>query len=383
MLASLMNITWKVLIIDDKWGLKFPNGTWSAGIFKTLLEGQADIAMGSIWLTIEKYESVPLSTDVGFLSLQNLIRRPVPSNAVWSSFFQHYPLSLWILLLLAAVINFLGVFFISYFTKTIKSDTKYKKWSAISDCSMMTFGAISVDTNHSSDKNPGPVRYLITCWAITTFILMTNFGSSLISYLTTPELRHRPENIQGLVEGGYFWGLTYVPDFERIFDLSNPWHKKWIKKFKLIKNKEEHMRLITNDKFVLWGKALQKKYFVMIEDYWRSDLLSEYEMSSETLATFYTTMALTPGSQLLPAINKYSRRLIETGHLKEYINRALTIEGDPYMSEVVLKTKKGTIGYTTLKISQFQGVFYFLFVGLSIATISFFSEIVYYRNTKK
>ncbi|CAH1388953.1 unnamed protein product [Nezara viridula] len=125
-LTSLMNITWKALISKDRWGMKLPNGTWTPGVFRAVLDGKADIGVGSIWMTIEKYESMPLTAPTSMVYLRHLIRRPAASNAIWNSFFKHYPPSVWALLLVAAFINVLAISLITYCINRIRNDIAHK-----------------------------------------------------------------------------------------------------------------------------------------------------------------------------------------------------------------------------------------------------------------
>ncbi|XP_050531461.1 uncharacterized protein LOC126900068 [Daktulosphaira vitifoliae] len=363
-----------------KWGqFVSSNGSWTPGSTKYLQDKIVDVALGSLWIEQNKFTFIDISNHWGYVCLKFLVSKPSPLTKKWGLIFKPFPLSLWLLLLVATMINTFTLWKIAVFQKKI-GFKHVDSFTSLPNTIFLVFGMLQMTNLPVRPNRLGPIRHLISWWCIFMFIIATIFSSTLYSYITSPEYTKIVTSIEEMVKEGYTWGLPYDPPFKHLLQMKeNPWHVLFAERFIPESNLIDRINRVTIGKYAVLTKCIYNEAFMEAQDLPPS-LLSDLRTTRDCLNLYYIGIGFSKRSPYLKPSNMIIRRLVESGIIRYWTRRIFDMKVPSTTFARVYEQKPFTEKNrrpTPLTYHQFIAVLVVWLIGCIVSIIIFIFEYKY------
>ncbi|XP_045499177.1 ionotropic receptor 93a [Colias croceus] len=230
-------------------------------------------------------------------------------------------------------------------------------------------------------------RLVVGTWWIVVLVVVTTYSGNLVAFLTFPKLEIPITTISELTQSNlYTWSINKGSYLE--MQLKNSDEPKYVS---LLKGAEMTTPSGT-DANLMTGSSLnrvRKERHVMID--WRLRL--KYLMRADTLATDScdfvlsseefmeerVAMIVPADSPYLPVINKEINRMQKAGLINKWLSAYLPKRDRCWQTS----SSTREVNNHTVNLSDMQGSFFVLFLGVFSATTVLLSEWFYNRRKKK
>ena len=354
-LSKVFHVPYKVLIPSDgEWGRKLPDGNWT-GLIGMVHRSEADLAVGGITLTHERFQALNFSYPYLFTDMTFITDKMKPI-ATSSALFYPFSWKLWILIIIA-FFTFLFLFF--HFI--LKKET-------FQSVLVMLFGSLFGQSIRFKAQKISH-RLIFIMWLVFIFVLTYSYKGVILSFMTFPSLSGI-RDIQDLAKAAQQNSVTCYIDkghalTQVIFDPDiEAWKSvgKCLTRGVVAELSDIEKRFMeAPSKKVFFGGRISKKKFE------KNYLISE--------DSFFKMMYALPISQKFSCkeeINKFIHRFTETGvfakiYADEHLqNQLKSVSNDSNESHIP----------KALQIADLKGAFIILISGNILASITLFIEIV-------
>ncbi|CAL4137294.1 unnamed protein product, partial [Meganyctiphanes norvegica] len=253
----------------------------------------------------------------------------------------------------------------------------------LNDSMFLTWGTLFEDIppRHKQPQNMS-AQVLIGWWLLFCLILTNTYRAALLGILAIPKLDEPMDSLEKLAANKGTW----------TFGMERWWGSAW----EWLKNTEMHhevyerlMMLDKEDHYKIMeeGKhALITSPFSLGNHHWHVADTMQFEWKF--------CWGFRKGAPFLRTIDMIMQRLIETGHIKFWINDVLRLtlreermawseEKKRKEKDYILNYEKENSGQIILRVSHLEGAFYLLFMGVGFACLVLIGEIIYDNIQKK
>ncbi|PSN46628.1 Ionotropic receptor 105 [Blattella germanica] len=371
--SKRLNFTWKIEEPQElnKWGQKFKNGTWSGGIVGALVEKVVDIGFCCLWLTIPQSEDIDLTLPWGIHCNTLLVPRPRRLQKLGALFYP-FTKSVWILFIAA-------IFFVSTtlwcLEKTRHEIIPGMKVLCLDRIIQDLIGILTMGNTSSPYIQIHESRHVSTWWAVFVLLMTTAYSSTLVSHLTVPLFDSPLNSVRDLVMADIHWSQSYFPAVDVMFNLENPWHRKYIRKFQLDPGREKFHHPFQAKDHASLGSVLEgdRPYFIEPVPM-NPKFLSFLRVMKECVSRYYISIGLTKNSPYTSGVNEVISRLIESGIIKNWQSDVIIRRSSSQMTHVFEETDRKLSGPEVLKVQNLQGAFLLLLCGLCFGSLMFLFE---------
>ncbi|CAG4929672.1 unnamed protein product [Colias eurytheme] len=230
-------------------------------------------------------------------------------------------------------------------------------------------------------------RLVVGTWWIVVLVVVTTYSGNLVAFLTFPKLEIPITTISELTQSNlYTWSINKGSYLE--MQLKNSDEPKYVS---LLKGAEMTTPSGTDANFMT-GSSLnrvRKERHVMID--WRlrlnylmrADTLAtdscDFVLSSEEFMEERVAMIVPADSPYLPVINKEINRMQKAGLINKWLSAYLPKRDRCWQTSGATRE----VNNHTVNLSDMQGSFFVLFLGVFSATTVLLSEWFYNRRKKK
>uniref|UniRef100_T1H8N2 Ionotropic glutamate receptor L-glutamate and glycine-binding domain-containing protein n=2 Tax=Rhodnius prolixus TaxID=13249 RepID=T1H8N2_RHOPR len=378
LLSNRLNFTYRIVIPtdEDKRGFINEQGMWSGGLLKLVGEKQVDLAFCGILLTdYLKMSSIEFAPPITKICHKFLVPRPVLLTNQVFGIFKPFRTHLWAFITATTLFMALCFRWIADISREIptivsRQNSVYRKYPK----SLFIVWAILFGNFPKSLVTKGPLRHIVTWWALFCMLMSACFASSLISHLTTPTYSEKMDTLKELVEQEYFWTTNTMLDFRGIFNLEDQWQREWIKKFFLSSADEENQLIKQKAKMAVFGGQLDDAFYVY-DDICPS-CLRAYEVSSQCISSHTTGFILPNGSPYKNIFTHFVRIFQERGLFIKKFRDISDKEAlkKQYIREVVVPKKRTIVWRQQLELDNIIGIFYAFALGILVSVLVFLLE---------
>ncbi|XP_063870826.1 uncharacterized protein LOC135106004 isoform X2 [Scylla paramamosain] len=386
-LAPKLNFTYILREPTDKlWGAAAGGGNWT-GVVGTLQHEMADLSM-DLTLTPGRAEVVEFSMAYIDESLVILSSKPKPLPE-YLSVVRPLEGEVWGAIVVCVMVWGTVLWVMERLSHWISG----RRYLSLTSSIFYGWGLLLEDHPFEPPPSP-PSQMLVGWWLLVYLILSTAYRSSLISHLVVESKSSVVNSMEELAERGvtqgWVWGVPGAPmtgAFRPYFASSpNPAVLKVYEHIKIIEKEEGMMRVLEGN-------------FAYIDNYYFiKTLVSTYYTDRTGYTPVHISTARYPlyggnawafrkGAPFRARINDGIQRFLDAGlvalwmdeviinHVKEE-RQALQERGDgPQLALVKASDEQVVLG-----LSHLQGTFYTLILGHTLASLSFFSEVVLRRR---
>lgn len=336
---------------------------WSLAI-DSLLEGNADMAMCSMWLTL-MVDLLP-NVSITYPFIDTCVTLVVPKPQVLpdvSYVFQPVQLNLWILLMFLVPIMSLVLRVFS------QSDDNLCSFAFVA-IRLLTVGSSAM----SLSSKQRVLRYVVVSFSLTSLLLSTAYSAGFISLLTYPRLVKPVLYLEDVVKMNVKID-TEIPDVGKFAGFFRKFENLKIQKMAdlLVSSTLEEYRTVDTKDFARIVKLIGKQYVTDTEtfdDYKKTHL----RLLKECLFEAYSTFAMQRHSRYSVFFNKILVQLNEHGFITHWYRESTINPRFSYMNNFFSSYIREHTDSDCLTISKLKGAFFVLGIGLVISLIAFIYE---------
>ncbi|XP_026496230.2 ionotropic receptor 93a [Vanessa tameamea] len=231
-------------------------------------------------------------------------------------------------------------------------------------------------------------RLVVGTWWIVVLVVVTTYSGNLVAFLTFPKLEIPITTISELLESKtYTWSITKGSFLE--MQLKNSDESKYID---LLKRAEltdgtnvvegnvvsglDILNRVRRQRHALIDWKLRLSYFMRAEHV-KSDTC-DFTLSTEDFMDEQVAMIVPSGSPYLPIINKEINRMQKAGLISKWLSAYLPKRDRCWKTSSVEEVNNHTVN-----ISDMQGSFFVLFLGIISASTILLMEWFYMRRKKR
>lgn len=337
---------------------------WNS-IVESLLQKKADVAMCSLWLKSLTDLFPNISMTYPFIDTCATLLVPKPNLLPDISYvFQPVQLSLWIFLVVFIIVS-------SFILRMFSCCSTYKQ-----NFLFYVFNTVRILTSGSLPTTPPSNhygwRYLLFSFSLTSLLLSTAYSAGFISLLTYPRLVQPVLYLEDVVN----MGVKIDIDAGDVSSFSS-----FLRKFENVYIKEMANLVVSSDKamdtknFARLVKLIGQKY---VTD---TDTFDEYKKThlrllKECLFQSYSAFALQRYSKYTVFFNKMLMRLHEHGFITYWYWKSTINPRYSYMNNFFSSYESESIEHVSIAVPKLKGAFLMLGVGLLLALLVFFWEVI-------
>ncbi|XP_076118195.1 glutamate receptor 3-like isoform X1 [Mytilus galloprovincialis] len=349
------------------------------GMISELIEGEADIALGSISITEEREHVVDFTKPFMNTGISIMIKRPDKQKPNILSFKEPFSNSMWICIMcgfagVSLVLVLIGRF--SPYEWQNNSNTGPSEDFSVLNSLWSSFGAL---LQQGSDFLPSSIsgRIAECAWWFFTLIIVSSYTANLAAFLTVEKLNIPINSADDLAKQSKIkYGISKGGSTEKFFSTSN---------VSVYKQMWEFMEATSQTAFVNgnlegWNKVLEGKgeYAFLLEstsnDYRNQQKPCKTMKVGHNLNQYGIGIATKQGSELSRKLNLALLEIIEKGELINLKQRWWYDKGQCGQSTA-------SVGKKSLSLSNVAGTFHIVIGGLVIAMI--FSALEFLFHHKK
>lgn len=340
--------------------------------------GRSHLSFCNIWVQYPRNIRIDFTSSFYESCLTFLVPRPTILPYSWLSFFNGFSIELWIGILTVFVFFTIISWIIGKLNEIIlKEENENLTTSSIF---IDLIGILTTGNSIPNSNVPG-YTILLTSWALFGLNIAAIYSSDLVSVLTVPQYTARIETPEDFVAANLTWG-TFRPVDLSMFDSNQESHKKIISNFHA--ESDEHPEAVAM-------KVEGGRYAILminqgggiatvqlgINDF---PVRKMRLMRKNCIYKPFIAFGFPNNSPYKYAIDRMIVRLFETG-IYNYVKKKTVRPYYPLEWESMFSDTDSSPDNTPviLTISQMNGVFYMLFVGLSLSILAFFGELIIYK----
>uniref|UniRef100_A0A182RVR8 Ionotropic glutamate receptor C-terminal domain-containing protein n=1 Tax=Anopheles funestus TaxID=62324 RepID=A0A182RVR8_ANOFN len=366
------------LVANSEWGEVYPNGS-SDGLIGSLIDRRSDVAVAAIYRWYNWYKYVTMSAYTGRSGVSCLVPRPrlLP---FWQTPFLSFPASLWLMVCVSFCIGTVAVFITERARQYVRSSRRslgerYKLLDAI-------FFMLSLYVEQSvplpNDMMAGSI--LLSFLLFGGFMVGNSYAGALASVMTIPRYEKSIDTRADFAASGMKWSGPTIA---------------WMNS--LLMAEQPELVTIRNSYEVHGGDTLARFSHTRRDMGYVHERLQYGSYALESFIDINATRLLQPlkedvfWEQIITACSKtwplmgfyddLILRVQQNGILRYWelgsVIRNMGLEIQRNLANA--RVHDADHEPVKLLIAHFLGVFFILFVGLTLATLAFIVELLVYR----
>lgn len=352
--------------IED-WGFILDDGN-ASGIFKSILAEEVDIGVSSLAATLNRFmffdPTIPYTTESLTWCIATAELKPL-----WLNVYIMFNLSVWILGYLTFVILAL---FLWMFCKILNESTAYSNFG---NCFINTNAVIS---GQSLLIRPFKIstRTIFFMCAFFNLVMAAVYQTSLVSFLTDPIYEKEINKVEEMFNGKYTF--LYIPVFKLYFNMDpTDWRtQKILKIMEECPDTFECVRYISDKKN--YTMPVPRLYLEFVSNnFINKDGHLTIHWFKDDMVSFPVQMYMVRGFPLQRRINGLIVRILQSGLQDKWIKDLKYVIKEKYENST--DNLGDNQAPEILHLSQLQGAFYVLLLGLGSAVLIFLGEIILHK----
>nr|AMM70658.1 ionotropic receptor 93a [Heliconius melpomene rosina] len=231
-------------------------------------------------------------------------------------------------------------------------------------------------------------RLVVGTWWIVVLVVVTTYSGNLVAFLTFPKLEIPVTTISELLESKtYTWSISKGSFLEMQLKSSDePKYKALVKGAEVtgginvvegsLVSGSEILNRVRNQRHALIDWRLRLSYLMRAETV-KTDTC-DFALSAEEFMDEQIAMIVPAGSPYLPVINKELNRMHKAGLITKWLSAYLPKRDRCWKTSTVEEVNNHTVN-----LSDMQGSFFVLFLGVFSATTVLLLEWIFKRRQKK
>lgn len=375
-----MNVTFQYTTPDDMY-----NGNKNSGVIGDLTSGFADISLNADSLALFLVnETLDVTEPIELNDMCILVPKAGTAPIIWN-LLRTLSRDTWLVTLLSIVFMVLIIKLGQAVNKMIYSPVYPFYEYTWNRTSMVTFQSFFGDAIRKI-PTAAPMRILIICWCISSFLITNAFQAKLISSLVLPRALDDIETVEQL--GRSSLQVVYPKALaNHINEYTNNQTKNALR--------DHFLEVETEGKLneLVFNKSATAA-FVMMR--FQADLVEKRTVDKATGKPFYKTMKeclltfprvyfLKLGSMYVDYVSELVRRFHETGFIAKWNGQAEFINalhGNVVAEEIDVEDVDDGSVQVVISTQHLQTSFYLLLVGLFIAAMTFIIENIHFRRNR-
>lgn len=259
-----------------------------------------------------------------------------------------------------------------------QTNQKPMNFKDFGECFIIVFRSF---TAGGYDKFPPPFqylfRYILTVWLVGNVIISTGYSAGFTSSLTSPRYTKPINHLEDMVDQKIVWGVPESDSRDNMAKSENEALVAISKKFQLEVHSTDRTRRIRRGNYAIMTKRLPESYITDTENLDRYGK-THLKILLDCVGVHHLVIGMQTHSPFKDIFDEKIMRFVEGGlanHWYSIIKSKYSVELDSYFSTYVEITKH----YYALKLSQIQGSFYALIIGLLLSFFAFFAELFYHK----
>jgi hypothetical protein len=339
-----------------------------------LMNDRADIASGGIMMTTTSTLLMDVTKSYFHLRWEWYVPCPVKFPG-WKSIFRIFSPSVWLSILLAAVLANIVIAFLARY-----GINEHESFRRIVDA-ITDVWALMLGVSISPLPRTVPLRVFFSAWVCYSLAINTVFQAYLTTFLVDPGFEKSVTSREEVFTSGITYGFKSDYFDRKFYDKTDP------SSLKILENRIDCNDLLT---CALWTikyrnlSTISTSIFMEIlfhsSEY--SAELKDYQYCGLKEASVLVTdlvMTLQKGSPFLDRVNEIIGRLTESGiavYLERFNPETKSFKKTKPITSVALLDE-----YCALNMNNLQPAFLLYIFGQSLALISFLLEILYFKTS--
>nr|XP_044248777.1 uncharacterized protein LOC108054865 [Drosophila takahashii] len=367
----------------NDWGNVYPNMSGD-GALGMVINHKADICIGAMYSWSEDYSYLDLSMYLVRSGITCLVPAPM-RLASWYLPLEPFQESLWAAILLCLCMETIGLILAYKSEQELYVPPSYRDgWWKCTKFGLSTTFKLLISQSGNSKANSLTVRALLFVCFLNDLIITSIYGGGLASILTVPSMDEAADTVQRLRLHRLQWAANSEAWVSAIRGSDEPLVRDLLNNFHIY-NDDRLLRL-AQEQMVRIGFTVERLPFghFAIGNYLVPQAIDQLVIMKDDLY-FQYTVAFVP--RLWPLLDQFNTLIYNwhsSGFDKYWEYRVVADNLDLKIQQQVEETmsgKKGDIGPDMLGMSNFAGFLLVWILGSTLATLSFFFELLYAKVT--
>ncbi|KAG8244777.1 hypothetical protein J6590_015317 [Homalodisca vitripennis] len=355
------------------WGMMLDDGTWFGGIGQAMQEGDADLAIGNLWVMSRFYDVMDLGPTLNKNKLAFLVRRPEQINFQWFELIDIFQTEVWLATLISFMVVVIGHHSVLY---NIPNSSDDRWWGT----ALTIFGHFVMATTHSRQ---GRTFFILTSWSVFSMLLTSCLSSGIFSRLSLPLYSPRVDTLQQMVEQNYYWSsqiyalISKVQLKQSFLNPENAVMEQFQKSYKFLTREEIAVRAGYDNKIsfpvMKYEDDIITLYTLGLAG---SSALKLFRVAKESYSATHVSFGVKKNSPLLKPLTLLTLKFLEAGLPKHWLDEVISRWPEYNTRHLMLEQDIPVFREPQpLKLRKLQPVFYILLFGLGIASLVFLLEL--------